>query len=216
MRKSVSGVKVTAELQTPSKQDGLVLELERSGDEAEDEDLKPGSTLQRTLRHELKEEGAHVLSVTVSYTETLRGQDGSAATAGRSRTFRKLYQFASQQLLAVRSKITERKIQEDDASRQWILQAQLENVGEASVALEKVWLTEGDGIKSVDMNADTGIDAIVLKPQDVEQVMFLLRQESPPEDLESRVPLAQIKIDWRSAMGEMGSITTHWLTSRGR
>ncbi|EME83831.1 uncharacterized protein MYCFIDRAFT_162727, partial [Pseudocercospora fijiensis CIRAD86] len=166
-RKSVSGVKITAELQTPSRQEGISLNLENAAEADQDEEnLKPGATLQRTLRHELKDEGPHVLAVTVSYTETLIGSDGSAASAGRARTFRKLYQFVSQQLLAVRSKVTERKIREKNSPRQWVLEAQLENVGDASVVLERVWLKEREGILSTGVNGTKDREATVLKPQD--------------------------------------------------
>lgn len=216
-RKSVGGVKITAELQTPSRPEGTPLTLESAGEHtAEEENLKPGATLQRTLRHELKDEGSHVLAVTVSYTETLLGSDGHAASAGRARTFRKLYQFVSQQLLAVRSKVTERKIREKDAPRQWLLEAQLENVGDASVVLERVWLKEREGISSTAINADGTREAIVLKAQDVEQIMFLLKEDSVSEETTSRIPLGQLNIDWRSGMGEQGSLTTGWLASRGR
>lgn len=215
-RKGVSGVKITAELQTPSHQEGVSLQLSSDGDNEHDEggEMAPGATLQRTLRHELKDEGPHVLAVTVIYTETLHGKEGPAS-GGRVRTFRKLYQFVSQQLLAVRSKVTERKRQGKEA-RQWILEAQLENVGEASVVLERVMLKEREGVSSRAVNGEEDREAIVLKPSDVEQVMFLLEEKSEAEDMASRVPLGQLNIDWRSAMGEQGSLTTGWLASRGR
>lgn len=213
--RSVSGVKIVAELQTPSNQSGVPLEPIGAYEEEDSEDLKPGATLQRTLKHELKEEGQHVLAVTVTYTETLRSTDGGAS-GGRARTFRKLYQFVAQQLIAVRSKVTERKRREKDGLRQWSLEAQLENLGETSVVLEKLWLNERKGTSSTALNGGTEKEAVVLKPQDVEQVMFVLRETEKPEDPSIRVPLAQLNVDWRSAMGERGSLTTGWLASRGR
>lgn len=211
--KSISGVKIVAELQTPSNQTGIALELENAAEEDEAGDVQPGASLQRTLKHELKEEGQHVLAVTVTYTETLRGSDGGAS-GGRARTFRKLYQFLAQQLITVRSKVTERVRREKDAERQWILEAQLENVGETSVVLERLWLNERDGISGMSLNGEVEKEALVLKPQDVEQVMFILREMKRPDDMSIRVPLAQLNIDWRSAMGERGSLTTGWLASR--
>ena len=213
--RSVSGVRVVAELQTPSNQAGLTLDLEGGKDEDASGDIKPGATLQRTLKHELKEEGQHVLAVTVTYTETLHGTDGGAS-GGRARTFRKLYKFVAQQLIAVRSKVTERKRRERDGLRQWILEAQLENLGETSVVLEKLWMHEREGVSSKALSGDDGMDAVVLKPQDVEQVMFALGEEQRTEDAFIRVPLAQLNIDWRSALGDRGSLTTGWLASRGR
>ncbi|KAK4610685.1 putative trafficking protein particle complex subunit 13 [Fulvia fulva] len=220
--KTVSGVKIAAELQTPSHPDGIALQLEKAG-KAEDGDdggdVQPGGTLQRTLGHDLKDEGPHVLAVTVTYTETLHGN--GAASGGRARTFRKLYQFLSQQLVAVRSKVTERKKRDKDSAgpREWVLEAQVENVGETSVVVEKVKLKEREGITSREMmNGEEGREALVLKPQDVEQVMFILKEETEQKDEEVgvRVPLGQLHIDWRSAMGEKGSLTTGWLSSRGR
>lgn len=214
--RTVSGVRIAAELQTPSNQSGLALELKSADDEGESVDVQPGATLQRTLKHELKEDGQHVLAVTVTYTETLLGS-GGGASGGRARTFRKLYQFVAQQLIAVRSKVTERRRRGKDEGRQWILEAQVENVGETSVVLEKLWLNEREGVSSSALNGGNGREATVLKPQDVEQVMFLLSgNEKSAEDASGRVPLAQLNIDWRSAMGERGSLTTGWLASRAR
>lgn len=209
----VSGVKINAELQTPTQQDGFALQLEHTSDApaagAEDagHDLEPGGTLQKTLRHELKDEGPHVLAVTVSYTETLRNSAGGAS-GGRARTFRKLYQFVSQQLLAVRSKVTERKRRERTGPPQWILEAQLENVGEVSVVIDKVWLKEKEGTSSQTVNGEPGRDATVLKPQDVEQVMFVLSERNMADDAALKVTLAQLNINWRSSMGERVQIST--------
>jgi trafficking protein particle complex subunit 13 len=214
--RSVSAVRINVELQTPSNQEGITLELANAAEENDElGEIQPGATLQRIVKHELKEEGPHVLAATVTYTETTHTEDGGAA-GGRARTFRKLYQFSAQQLIAVRSKVTERKRREKDGLRQWILEAQLENVGETSVVLEKLWLNERDGIDSTSLNGDESRDATALKPQDVEQVMFVLREAELSEELSARVPLAQLNIDWRSALGEKGSLTTGWLASRGR
>ncbi|KAI6829176.1 hypothetical protein KC367_g4678 [Hortaea werneckii] len=215
--RSVSGVRITAELQTPSNKAGTDLELNGTDDSNAgiEGDLGSGKTLQRTLRHELKEEGPHVLAVTVTYTETLRSGEGGAS-GGRVRSFRKLYQFVSQQLIAVRSKVTEKRTRKEDARRQWILEAQLENVGEASAVLEKIWLKEREGVTSRALVASEEKEATVLKPQDVEQVMFILEEQDLPEDASKRVPLGQLNVGWRNAMGERGSLTTGWLASKGR
>jgi trafficking protein particle complex subunit 13 len=209
--RSVSGVRIVAELQTPSNQAGTTLELQSAeDDEGKDEgELEPGRTIQRTLSHDLKEAGHHVLAVTVTYTETLHSADGIGASGGRARTFRKLYQFVAQQLIAVRSKISERK----NGERIWVLEAQLENVGETSVVLERLFLVEREGVLGKALN---GADGTVLKAGDCEQVMFLLKEDGKGKEagMDGRVPLAQLGVDWRSAMGERGSLTTGWLASR--
>ena len=217
--RAVSGVKIVAELQTPSDQTPQALELSAADglDHIDGADIPPASTLQRTLRHELKEEGTHVLAVTITYTETRLSEDGGAS-GGRVRSFRKLYQFVAQQLIAVRSKITLRKRREKSAARQWILEAQLENVGEQAAVLEKVWITEREGVRSKDFNDVKVEEGVALKVGDVEQVMFLL-EETAEGSLEAeggRVELARLNVDWRSAMGEKGALTTGWLGSRGR
>ncbi|TKA73103.1 hypothetical protein B0A55_04844 [Friedmanniomyces simplex] len=233
--RSVRAVRIMAELQTPGDHRGaLALELQRGGEGGSDVDdgehddeggnVAPGGTLQRTLRHELKEEGAHVLVVTVSYTETLMSSEGGGASGGRARSFRKLYQFVAQQLVAVRSKVTERK-RRGEGGRQWVLEAQLENVGEASAVVERVWLAEREGVRSRSVGGGgdgEGREAVVLKPRDVEQVMFVLEEErvqgkeEEEEEMGGRVPLAQLNVDWRGAMGERGGLTTGWLASKGR
>lgn len=208
--RSISGVRIVAELQTPSKDEPIPLELASAEAEADadESDMEPGTTLQRTVRHDLKDEGQHVLAVTVSYTETLSNGEGGAS-GGRARTFRKLYQFVAQQLIIVRSKITPMKQRSKDENRKWILEAQLENVGETSVAVERVLANEDEGVgaKAVD-----GGETVVLKPQDVEQVMFVLEEDGNGKS--GGRTLVQLSIDWRSAMGEKGSVTTGWLASR--
>lgn len=119
-------------MQTPSNPTGSPLDLAGSQDDSGALSLEPGDSLQRILRFELKEEGNHVLAVTVTYTETTIGE-GKAAS-GRVRTFRKLYQFVAQQLLSVRTKAGEMS-QKNGLSR-YLLEAQLENMGEAAVCLE--------------------------------------------------------------------------------
>ncbi|KAK1038889.1 hypothetical protein LTR33_016040, partial [Friedmanniomyces endolithicus] len=145
--------------------------------------------------------------------------EGGGASGGRARSFRKLYQFVAQQLIAVRSKVTERKRmgRVEGQGRQYVLEAQLENVGEGSAVLERVWLGEREGVtsKAISCGGD-GKEAVVLKPRDVEQVMFVLEEKVGSGEVGGRVPLAQLNIDWRGAMGERGGLTTGWLASKGR
>jgi hypothetical protein len=131
--KAVSGVRIQGDMQTPSNPAGSPLDL--AGCAEDDESTAspgPGDSLQRILRFELKEEGNHVLAVTVTYTETALGE-GKAAS-GRVRTFRKLYQFVAQQLLSVRTKAGD--LSRQDGPSKYLLEAQLENMGEAAVCLE--------------------------------------------------------------------------------
>jgi hypothetical protein len=216
--KSITAVRVSAELQTPSNTAGVPLELvTTSVEESEAGVFPPASTIQKTLSHDLKEPGPHVLAVTVSYTETSR--DGEAASGGRARTFRKLYQFVAQPVLAVRSKVSSLAA-EKGGGRKWMLEAQLENVGEGRVVVDKVWL---DGSSGVEWSGGVGRDVgegserkvIVLKPRDVEQVMFVVHDKGVASSASGAKALAQVDIDWTSAMGEKGKLMTGWLSARG-
>lgn len=145
----VSSIRMIAEMQTPSQI--VPLELHPSG---EDHDGKTGLTqaesIQRIVRFDLKEEGNHVLAVSVSYTETLTTQSlesegGIRASGGRVRTFRKLYQFVAQPCLNVRTKATELAPKEVENRSlgpygktklyRFALEAQLENVGDGIITL---------------------------------------------------------------------------------
>lgn len=136
-------------MQTPSTPSGSPLALisadneDQEGENAAESTPGPGESLQRILRFELKEEGNHVLAVTVTYTESTMTEDGKAA-GGRVRTFRKLYQFVAQQLLSVRTKAGE--LGSNNGVCRYLLEAQLENLGEGPVALEVCFISPFHGI----------------------------------------------------------------------
>lgn len=129
-------------MQTPSQVSSL--DLEPSDTNAND-GLQKGQSLQKIVRFDLKEEGNHILAVSVSYTETLIGNDFQAAS-GRVRTFRKLYQFVAQPCLSVRTKSSElAPLEVDNKSLgpygktrllRFALEAQLENVGDGAVVIK--------------------------------------------------------------------------------
>jgi trafficking protein particle complex subunit 13 len=150
-------VRIQAEIQTPSNPSGITLDLEgrTNGDgEAEDENkFAPGDSVQKIIRLNLKEEGNHVLAVTVTYTETTFGAGGTptkstggpllevggqqhlSAQGARVRTFRKLYQFVAQNLVGVRTKAGDLPMSRG-GKRRFAVEAQLENMGERVVSLE--------------------------------------------------------------------------------
>lgn len=136
-------MRIVAEMTTPSSV--AALELDPPTDSASTDGLKTGESLQKIVRFDLKEEGNHVLAVSVSYTETKIGSDSQAAS-GRVRTFRKLYQFVAQPCLSVRTKASELPPLEVDNKSlgpygktrllRFALEAQLENVGEGAVVIK--------------------------------------------------------------------------------
>lgn len=66
--------------------------------------------------------------------------------------------------------------------------------------------------------------APVLNPRDVVQVAFLIEQQASTDEGNSDQPalspadsvriLGQLTIQWRSVLGDRGSLSTGWLTSR--
>ncbi|KAF2673729.1 hypothetical protein BT63DRAFT_410694 [Microthyrium microscopicum] len=220
--RSISGVRIAAEIVSPSNPSGVALDLEEPVTPASSS-FAPGASLQRILRLNLQEEGDHTLAVTVTYTETAVGTEGRAA-GGRVRTFRKLYQFIATNLISVRTKAG------DVDGGRYALEAQLENLGERAVTMEAVRMNPKSPFTSHSLNWDmpgaTQTDAPVLQPGDIMQVAFLL-EELQGEDTGQEVPasspaadkrfiLGQLNVQWRSAMGDRGSISTGWLTGKKR
>ncbi|KAI9712636.1 MAG: hypothetical protein M1812_006816 [Candelaria pacifica] len=151
-------------MQTPSQTVPLDLTPPKNATDKERDSnpsspLAPGISLQRIVRFDLKEEGRHILAVRVNFSETLllsmddesglaKGEKGrQAAGGGRTRTFRKLYQFEAQPCLNVRTKITPINSrtkgggQGGQESVKVALEAQLEHVGENAIVLESVTMT---------------------------------------------------------------------------
>lgn len=201
-------------MQTPSQ----TLNLELGGDERQSADLEIGRSTQKIVRYDLKEEGNHVLAVTVTYTEAPKTLDDEEIEkmAGRVRTFRKLYQFIAQQCLTIRTKTGSLP------GGRAILEAQLENMGDGPISLEMVNLGTKKGWKSISLNweGSTGVDAgddprdtPLLRSRDVMQVAFLVQPDGTVErkDDESttdKIVLGQLSIEWRSACGDRGVLST--------
>lgn len=132
----ITSVRIEAEMKTPSITSALPLTPKVDlADDAHDSsnDLEPGKSLQRIVEYDLKEEGSHVLAVTVTYSETILA--GDEAQRGRVRTFRKLYQFVAKQCMTVRTK-TGLLPEVAGQGRRWSLEGQLENCGEETIVLD--------------------------------------------------------------------------------
>ncbi|TVY30537.1 Trafficking protein particle complex subunit [Lachnellula hyalina] len=177
-QKTISNVRIEAEMKIPSSATPTSLPLSppssssssSSSDENEKDagvDLEASKSLQKIVNFDLKEEGSHVLAVTVTYTET-------TPTSGRIRTFRKLYQFVCKGCMVVRTKAGPLPPSPSSSSlRKWALEAQLENCGEDTICLDGVVLETRDGLRSVGLN---GEERPVLMPGDVRQVCFLVEE----------------------------------------
>lgn len=196
--KSIRHVRIDAEMKTPgpgATAHKIPLGPPLPHAHEEGVDLAPGETLQRLVNFDLKEEGNHVLAVTVSYYE-------ATETSGRTRTFRKLYQFICKAGLVVRTKVgvlPERggsttgggsRPGGGSRSRKWVLEAQLENSSDDTMQLDRVDMEVLDGLSCQDCNWDTragvaaaagagagagaGAQKPILHPGEVEQVCFVL------------------------------------------
>lgn len=236
--KSITGVGLTADMQTPSQQQ-VPLSIPQDEDDST-VTLEYGASIQRIVRFDLKEEGNHVLVVNLTYTETTMSSD--ASSSAKVRTFRKLYQFQAQPCLSVRTKATELAAQEIPDKTfgpygrsmlvRYVLEAQLENVSESGVILEQTKLLPHSPFISTSLNWD--MDAVtsqnrkspLLNPRDVLQLAFLVEQDvGNMEGLDElkanikrdgRTALGQMALQWRSGMGETGQLTTGVLFSRKR
>ncbi|KAK4238911.1 putative kh domain-protein [Achaetomium macrosporum] len=240
--KTIRDVRIEAEMKTPSSTAPTKLALYPTDPDTDTDanssssgvDLAPNSSLQRILSFDLKEEGNHVLAVTVSYYE-------ASELSGRRRTFRKLYQFICKASLIVRTKpgvLTPG----DKGQRRWVLEAQLENCSEEGILLEKVGLELEEGLGYEDCNwnywdedwAAVGDDGErgggedvgsrtgrrpkkpVLQPGETEQVCFVIEEEEEgtAKEVEGRVVFGILQIGWRSEMGNRGFLSTGKLGTR--
>ena len=231
---TVTGVSINAVMQTPSEAQGIPLDLESSDSPAVNDsvDLIPSETIQRIVRFDLKEDGPHVLAVTVSYTEDHGASEDSEEPPQRTRTFRKLYQFAAQQLLSVRTKtqlLPPPKRREGPMVTRHALEAQLENLGDEPVVLEDVALLPKAAFWTQSLNSwelaelkDENDKHPVLNPREILQICFLLQerdeyaQQEHSQTRDGRTILGQLSIRWRSSMGDLGSLSTGWLSSKKR
>ncbi|KAM0321742.1 hypothetical protein ACHAQA_009981 [Verticillium albo-atrum] len=207
--KRIRDVKIEAEMKTPGAQ-GAVQKLTLTGAAgagAGAADLAAGETLQRVVGFDLKDEGNHVLAVTVSYYE-------ATETSGRTRTFRKLYQFICKSSLIVRTKVGSlpgTPGADGAVRRKWVLEAQLENCAEDVVQLERVELDLEGGLAYTDCNWGQG-GKPVLHPGEVEQVCFLVEETTEGRGLEpgedGRIVFGILGIGWRGEMGNRGYLST--------
>ena len=234
--KAVSGVRILAEMQTPSQ--SVPLQLYFAHPDTDDRENEPGSSLQKIIRFDLKEEGNHVLAVNVSYTDATKS--GGQVVASKARSFRKLYQFVAQPCLSVRTKATElNAIEIPDKSLgpygktslvRFALEAQLENVSEGTIVLESAKLHPRRPFKATSLNWDAGDDdglkQPILAPRDVLQVAYVVEQDQGINEgldelkamlkNDGRAVLGHLSIQWRGNMGEPGSLSTGSLMTRRR
>lgn len=193
------------------------LDLAYSEEDLADRQLQAGESLQRTVRFNLVEVGDHTLAVNISYFE-------NSKSSGRIRTFRKLYQFVVRPCLNVKTKISSFAAEEHDFAKPLAMEAQLSNLADGPIMLKKVTLNPKPAYKSTSLNWDMlqakgqAVDNPILSPQDITQIAFLLTPQDtgPAKEFtqDGRLLLGQLTIEWRTAMGDTGLLTTGWLTTK--
>lgn len=216
-------------MKIPSSPTPISLSLGPDAPEEDDKDaekgvdLEPSKSLQKIVSFDLKEEGSHVLAVTVTYTET-------TPTSGRVRTFRKLYQFVCKGCMVVRTKAgllpASPPVAGEPRGRSWALEAQLENIGEETITLEMVLLETTEQFKNQGVNWEIAVEGRerekpVLMPGDVQQVCFvveelLTEERKGSEEIDGRVIFGILSLGWRGPMGNRGCLSTGSLGARVR
>lgn len=216
--KCIRDVRIVAEMKTPTSGAAIKLDLgpESVGDAGRGVgvDLEAGETLQKVVNFDLKEEGNHVLAVTVSYYE-------ATDTSGRTRTFRKLYQFICKASLIVRTKAGELSPRRDGAKR-WVLEAQLENCSEDAIQLERVVLDAEPNLTYSNCNWEASASQKpMLHRGEVEQVCFVVEEAAATaagsgaaREQDGRMIFGVLGIGWRSEMGNRGFLSTGKLGAR--
>ena len=232
--KTVVGVKLEAEIQTPSQT--VRLELMPQAEGATNVGLKTGETMQKSLHFDLREAGNHVLAVVVSYSETTTAGSGNIASSGRARSFKKLYQFVARPCLAVRTKTSvatttsvDKRGLKTTRGDHHILEAQLENLADSLITLEEPEFETRHPFLSRSINwniiqTDQGVvGPPTLAPREVMQVAFIIYENrdqgaQPVEGREltkdGRILLGTLRIRWRNAMGDPGELSTGLLTTK--
>ena len=221
--KIISNVRIEAEMKIPSAGTPIPLSfgsVDDEDDEVVDEkgvDLDPEESLQRIVKFALKEEGSHVLAVTVTYTER-------TPTSGRVRTFRKLYQFVCKGCMVVRTKTGVLPPSGLGKGRRWALEAQLENTGDETIMLDTVVLETREGFKSQGLNwtmvkAGEEVERPVLMPSDVQQVCFVVEDVlgedgKEAKEVDGRVGFGILSLGWRGPMGNRGVLSTGMLGAK--
>ena len=216
--RQVSSIRIEAEMQSPS---GAAPLQALPDDKQESSYLKSGDSIQKIVRFDLREEGSHTLAVNLSYSETTISRD-QTASSGRVRSFRKLYQFACRPCLNVRTKVS--SLQHTQSQKEkYVIEVQLDNLAEGTIILKNTSFSTKPAFKSTSLNEMAQGDMMpserpTMAPRDVMQIAFLVEQQGDSVRKEvtkdGRVILGQLGIQWRSAMGESGFLTTGWLTTK--
>ncbi|KAL8958801.1 MAG: hypothetical protein Q9193_004208 [Seirophora villosa] len=180
----ISSVRINAEIQAPTQ----TVPLDLGPSDGEQSGLKSGESLQKIIRFDLKEEGNHILAVSLEYTEMAAKKD--VEPTRRTRTFRKLYQFVAAPCLSVRTKVSDFPLQGVENEKRssakplsFALEAQLENMADGPITLVKIVFSPKAAFTTTSINWEAPglggdrMECPFLPPRDITQAAFLVRQK---------------------------------------
>lgn len=221
--RQITSIKIQAEMQAPSGTTSL--ETTPSDEELSKSAIEPGGSLQKIVRFDLREEGNHTLAVNLGYSENAISRD-QAASSGRVRTFRKLYQFVCRPCLNVRTKVSNLPGSGHTQMERFVVEIQLDNIADSTITLKDASFSSKAAFRSSSLNWDAlkedkqDAGCPIMAPRDVLQIAFLVEQQDGSSRKEitkdGRTILGQLGIQWRTAMGDSGFLTTGWLATKRR
>ncbi|KAI4088015.1 MAG: hypothetical protein LQ344_006390 [Seirophora lacunosa] len=201
----ISSVRINAEIQAPTQ----TVPLDLSPSDGEQSGLKSGESLQKIIRFDLKEEGNHILAVSLEYTEMAANKN--VEPTRRTRTFRKLYQFVAAPCLSVRIKVSDFPLQGVENEKRssskpmsFALEAQLENMADGPITLVKIVFSPKAAFTTTSINWEASglggdrMECPFLPPRDITQAAFLVRQKpnfKAETTKDGRVILGQLMSD---------------------
>ncbi|KAI6175929.1 hypothetical protein M3Y97_00743900 [Aphelenchoides bicaudatus] len=193
-----TSLSVQAHIQTQTQKIPLVSKFQESK-------LDPKQSIGQNIFHEIKEVGQHILVCEVNY--KLNNAD--------EMSLRKYFKFPVEKPLDVRTKFFST---EDNLSNDVYLEAQIQNLCNSFIVLEKVDLQTSEFYRRNDSgirNLKDRQTSIQLNPQDIYQFLFCLSPNTSEFSLTQFCgvsPIGKLDISWRSSLGEAGRLQTSQLS----
>jgi len=196
-----SDICVKADIQTQTQRISLVCQLQEANAL-----LEPHKLLGQIVKHEIKEIGQHILVVGVTY----KTHDGVKMY------FRKFFKFPVNKPIDVRTKFYNA---EDNMNNDVYLEAQIQNLCEASMILERVILEPSELYSCTEIRAQSSEERgggeqehVYLEPKATYQYLYCLSlNNANPSAIGHQRGVSSIgKLDmsWRTSMGERGRLQT--------
>ncbi|XP_022101769.1 trafficking protein particle complex subunit 13-like isoform X2 [Acanthaster planci] len=203
----VKDILLKTDLQTSSQR----LTLSGSGTPPHGE-LTPSQCIDEVIHHEVKELGTHILVCAVSYT----------TQAGENMYFRKFFKFQVLKPLDVKTKFYNA---EDYVSDEVYLEAQIQNITQSPMVMERVLLEptaeytvrELNVIEPDNKSSETTFGSFsYLNPLDTRQYLYCLNTKPLPGSDKPAVikgvsNIGKLDIVWKTSMGERGRLQTSQL-----